>query len=93
MKECEILGFGSYTDKETGEQKLRIVIAYKSNNDKYFGKNVAAAFLDYDNLLEMQLKNYINQPNIYNAKYNLSEEIGTKTKITNILITEKMDLD
>ena len=89
MKNCKILGFGSYTDKETQEQKLRIVIAYDSKNEKYYGLSVAAAFLDYDSLLERQLKNYINEESKYKAMYEVSSDIGTKTKITKIEISEK----
>ena len=31
-KECYIIGFGSYSEKETGEMMLRILIGIKSNN-------------------------------------------------------------
>ena len=89
MKNCKILGFGSYQDKDTQEQKLRIIIAYDSKNEKYYGLSVAAAFLDYDASFERQLKNYVDNESKYNATYEVSQDIGTKTKITKIIINEK----
>ena len=41
MKECEILGYGTFADKETGEALLRILIGIKSKSDKYVGTMVA----------------------------------------------------
>ena len=85
-KECKILGYGNCTLTETGEMKLRVVIGVKSNSEKYTGLMVAPAiYLDYNENLEENLYNAINDENI-KCYYETSDNIITgKTKVTNII--------
>lgn len=58
---CKILGYGSYTDKETGELKLRINISVDSIYDNYYGQLLTTVFLSQDDDLEFSLRSAINQ--------------------------------
>lgn len=58
---CKIIGYGSYTDKETGELKLRINISVDSIYDNYYGQLLTTVFLPQDDDLEFSLRSAINQ--------------------------------
>ena len=93
MKECEILGYGTFADKETGEALLRILIGIKSKSDKYVGTMVAPpVFLSYDESLEYDLKKYINKKDNFKAYYESTDNIITgKTKVSKIVIEENFN--
>lgn len=87
MKECKILGYGTYTDKETHEEKLRVVLGVESLKDNYYGIQPAVAFLEKDDILIMELSNYIKNPSSYQAYYETTDNIVTgKTKVSKIII-------
>ena len=88
MKECEILGYGTYVDKETQENMFRIVIAYDPKKEKYFGLQPAPAFLNFDSQLETQLNLYLKNKNNYKAYYETTGDIGSKTQVSKIIIEE-----
>lgn len=85
-RECKILGYGSCNLKDTGEVKLRIIIGVKSNSEKYNGIMIPPAiFLDYNENLEENLYNAINDESI-KCYYETSDNIITgKTKVTNLI--------
>lgn len=58
---CKIIGYGSYTDKETGELKLRINISVDSIYENYYGQLLTTVFLPQNDELESDLRNAINQ--------------------------------
>ena len=90
MKKCEILGFGQYEDKETHDQKLRILLGVDSTNEKYTGLQIATAFLDYDSQLERNLKGYFEDKEELQAYYETTDNIVTgKTKVSKIHIRTK----
>lgn len=57
---CKIIGYGSYTDKETGELKLRINISVDSIYDNYYGQLLTTVFLPQDDELEFNLRSAID---------------------------------
>lgn len=77
---CKILGYGSYTDKETGELKLRINISVDSIYENYYGQMLTTVFLPQNDELESNLRNAIDQK--------LDCEYITKINI----ITKKADI-
>ena len=77
---CKIIGYGSYTDKETGELKLRINISVDSIYENYYGQMLTTVFLSQDDELESNLRNAIDQK--------LNIEYITKINI----ITKKADI-
>ena len=77
---CKILGYGSYTDKETGELKLRINISVDSIYENYYGQMLTTVFLPQNDELESNLRNAIDQK--------LDIEYITKINI----ITKKADI-
>lgn len=85
-KECFIIGFGSYAEKETGEMMLRILLGIKSNSENYIGMMVAPpVYLKYSEDLEENLKEAINDSNI-KTYYTTTDNIITgKTKVDNII--------
>lgn len=89
-KECIILGFGDYENKETGEKLLRILIGVDSISDKYKGIMVApAVFLNYDEELKDKLTEYIeDKGENLKAYYKTTDNILTgKTKVSDIIIS------
>lgn len=91
-KECIVLGFGDFENKETGEKMLRILLGIRSTNEKYKGIMVAPpVFLNYDEKLKNNLELYIedNGENL-EAFYTTTDNILTgKTKVSNIIIVSK----
>ncbi len=89
MKECKILGYGTYVDKETNETKLRVVIGVYRNDDKYIGYQVAPAFLDYTDELSTEIVKYLKDDSNKIAYYETTDNIFTgRTKISKIIIKE-----
>lgn len=84
-KKCKILGFGEFTDKETGELMLRILISVTSNREKYYGRMVPPAiFFNYDEELKENLINSIKNEN--ECEYTTTDDIVTgKTKVNHII--------
>ena len=87
-KECKVLGYGKYPDKETGEMMLRVLIGIKSDNEKYYGTMIAPAiFLKYDEQLEESLKYAIDNRDLVKAYYTTTDNIITgKTKVDAIYV-------
>lgn len=85
-KECQIIGFGTYNDKETQEKKIRVVLGVDKKRENYYGLSPAVAFLDYTMPLENNLKEYLKD-NTKKAFYTTEEDITTnKTKVVDIVI-------
>ena len=89
-KECKIFGYGTYTDKESKEPKMRVVIGVYRNDDKFIGYQVTAAFLDYDEELATEIVKYLSDKDSdKKAYYETTDNIFTgKTKISKIIIKE-----
>lgn len=87
-KECIILGFGKYPDKETGEMMLRILIGIDSKNDNYYGIMVApAVFLKYEEDLENDLRLAIDNKDDTKSYYTTTDNIITgKTKVNALYV-------
>lgn len=87
LKECKILGYGTFSEKETGEMMLRILIGVNSTSEKYVGLMVAPpVFLKYNEELEKDLKDYI-EGNYEKAYYKTTDNIITgKTKVVSIIV-------
>ena len=73
---CKILGYGSYTDKETGELKLRINISVDSIYDNYYGQLLTTVFLPQNDELESDLRYAID--NKLNIEYITKINVITK---------------
>lgn len=85
MKECKILGYGKFNEKETNNEMLRIVLGIDSNNENYKGTMVTTAFLDYSKDLEDELNYAIDNNKM--ASYETTDNIITgKTKISKITV-------
>ena len=85
MKECKILGYGKFTEKETQNEMLRIVVGVKSTSENYKGLMTTTAFLNYSRDLEDEL-NYAIE-NDLTANYETTDNIiSGKTKIVNITV-------
>lgn len=84
-KKCKILGFGEFTDKETGELMLRILISVPSNRKNYYGRMVPkAVFLNYDDEVKEKLIKSID--NDLECKYMTTDDIVTGlTKVIQII--------
>lgn len=89
-KKCKIIGYSTFmkkddNGKETGEQFLRIILGIKSDFDSYYGTIIAPAlFLEYDEELEEELQNAIDEEKI--ISYETEENILTgKVKIKSLL--------
>lgn len=85
-KECIILGYGTYAEKETGEMMLRILIGIKSNSENYKGIMVAPpVYLKYDDILIDKLSEAIEDKSI-KTYYTTTDNIITgKTKVNDII--------
>lgn len=77
---CKIIGYGSYTDKETGELKLRINISVDSIYENYYGQLLTTVFLPQNDELESNLKYVIDNK--------LSIEYITKINV----VTKKVEI-
>ena len=85
MKECKIIGYGKFKEKETKEDMFRIVIGIDSTNENYKGTMITTAFLPYNQDLEDEL-DYAVQNN-KKANYETTDNIITgKTKINKITV-------
>lgn len=73
---CKILGYGSYTDKETGELKLRINISVDSIYENYYGQLLTTVFLPQNDELERDLRYVID--NKLNIEYITKINVITK---------------
>lgn len=84
-KKCKILGFGKFTDKETGELMIRILISVPSNREKYVGRMVPPAlFFNYEDELKENLIYAIK--NDLECEYTTTDDIVTgKTKVNQII--------
>lgn len=87
-KECEIIGFGTYNDKETQEKKIRVILGVDRKRENYWGLTPAVAFLDHTTILENKLIEYKQDiTKTKKAYYETEEDITTgKTKVVNIII-------
>lgn len=84
-KECKIIGYGKYNDKETSEEMYRICIAVNSQRENYYGKAVVYAFLPYDEILSNNLKNAINDSSC-KVYYKTTDNIETgRTKVSELI--------
>ena len=85
MKNCQILGYGKYTEKETNNEMIRIVVGIDSTSENYTGTMVTTAFLEYSKDLEDEL-NYAIKTGAA-ASYQTTDNIITgKTKINKIIV-------
>ena len=85
MKECKIIGYGKFKEKETQEDMFRIVIGIDSTSENYKGTMITTAFLPYDQDLEDELDYAIK--NNKKANYETTDNIITgKTKISKITV-------
>ena len=73
---CKIIGYGSYTDKETGELKLRINISVDSIYENYYGQLLTTVFLPQNDELESDLRYAID--NKLNIEYITKINVITK---------------
>lgn len=91
MKECKILGYRPYDEKNelkqlTGKKMLRIIITIDSPEDsESYGRIPVPVYLDYNEEFEKDLKLAIDDD--LPVKYTTEENILTgKTRVKNILI-------
>lgn len=93
MKECKIIGFKPYDEKDenkklTGKKMLRIIITIDStNNDDYVGRIPVPVYLEYNEDLVKNLEETIKaDKTIY---YKTEENILTgKTRVSNLIFSE-----
>ncbi len=90
MKECKILGYRPYDEKNelkqlTGKKMLRIIITIESEeNSESYGRIPVPVYLDYNEEFEKDLKLAIDDDLV--VKYTTEENILTgKTRVKNIL--------
>lgn len=89
MKQCEIIGFGKFNDKETNEETFRILVGIDSTNEKYTGLMATTIFLPYNKDLEEDLKYAVK--NKIKASYETTDNIiSGKTKVTKITVNHNM---
>lgn len=85
-KECKIIGYGGYADKETGELRFRICMCVDGTNEKYNGQVAVFVFLPQTDELESKLKRALSNPNTKHY-YTTEENIATgKTKVKEIYV-------
>lgn len=73
MQECKVLGYARYTSKETQEEKLRINIAVKNENNGYYGLiPLKTIFLDYSDHLDDLLHNAVMNNNWVSIDYKIN---------------------
>lgn len=90
MKECRILGYKPYDEKDenkklTGKKMLRIIITINSiENSGYIGRIPVPVYLEYNEDLVYMLSDSIN--NEKTIKYETEENILTgKTKVSKLI--------
>lgn len=84
MKQCTIIGFGKYEDKESKDEMLRIIIGVSSTSEKYTGTMVVPVHLVYEKNLEENLKNAIETGEI--VEYTTTDNIVTgKTRVNKLI--------
>ena len=84
MKQCTIIGFGKYKNKETHEEMLRIIIGVESISENYTGTMVVAVHMEYNKKLEEDLKNAIETGEI--VEYTTTDNIVSgKTKVNKLI--------
>lgn len=84
MKECTIIGFGRYTEKEENKEMLRIIIGVESISEKYIGTMIVPVHLEYNSELEENLKNSIETGEI--VRYTTTDNIVTgKTRVNKLI--------
>lgn len=84
-----IIGYGKYSEKETGEMMLRILIVVPRNHENYYGDIAVPVYLNWSQVLENSLKTAIDDPNSVDCYYTTNEDIVTgKTKVDNIYIEQ-----
>lgn len=85
-KECIIIGYGKYSEKDTGEIMLRILIGINSQSESYYGIQVAPpVYLPFNEVLEDNLKNAIDDREIKTYYTTTDNIISGKTKVNNII--------
>lgn len=88
-KECIILGYAPYEEKETLKKMLRILIGTNSDKENYKGIMVAPpVYLDYKEELVNLLNAYLDdESKQVKAYYKTTDNIFTgKTKVSDIII-------
>ena len=90
MKECRILGYKPYDEKDenkklTGKKMLRIIITIDSTeNSGYIGRIPVPVYLDYNEELCLELSKVIENEAV--IKYETEENILTgKTKVSRLI--------
>lgn len=87
MKECTIIGYGKYTEKEEKKEMLRVIIGIDSISEKYKGIMVAPVHLEYNEKLERNLDMAIKTGEIVN--YTTTDNIiSGKTKVSSLIFKE-----
>ena len=85
-KKCLILGYGTFEDKDTHDEMLRITMAIESNSEKYKGLMATNVFLKSNQILKETLDSAINDKSL-DVYYETTDNIITgKTKVSNIFI-------
>lgn len=90
MKECKILGFKAYDEKDeskklTGNKMIRIIIAVKPIDNSYYGIIPVPVYLKFSEELERNLMDAID--NDLDVSYETEENILTgKTRVSNLII-------
>lgn len=83
-KECTIIGFGKYKEKEEQKDMLRIIIGVESTSENYTGLMIVAVHLDYTRELENNLKDAIKSGEM--IKYTTTDNIVSgKTRVNNFI--------
>ncbi len=88
-RECKIIGYGTYTDKNTQDKMLRIIIAVRSNKENYKGLMIPRPlFLKHTQELENNLNLAIEDKNIKTYYETTEDIISGKTEITRLIINK-----
>lgn len=83
MKECYVLGYKCYDDKDTKEKMIRIIITVESIDSKYYGKMPVPVYMKWSNDLEKNLMKTIDENDCIN--YETEENILTgKTRVSKL---------
>lgn len=87
MKQCTIIGYGKYTEKEENKEMLRIIIGIDSISDKYKGTMVVPVHLEYNEELERNLNIAIKSGEM--VEYTTTDNIVSgKTKVNSLIFQE-----
>lgn len=80
---CKVLGFKQYTDKNSGEEMVRIIITVENDDEEYTGLVPVCVFLKQENNILYNLKNAYNEKK--DVYYKTRENIATgKTKVVSM---------